>query len=121
MNELFLPAFDPSFPERPLLRKHPEMIVSDSTLNLPPYDFSNPVDIAQIAAIDPLFGEIVDTLAFRRLKAIRFLGGIDYLFVRSPNGMPGNIRYTRYQHSLGVARLAILYSRQRSLQFAEHR
>jgi len=48
--------------------------------------------------------------AFRRLENIRFLGGIDYLLVRAPNGASGNTRYTRYQHSVGVARLALLYS-----------
>lgn len=59
----------------------------------------------------PLFSALVGTVAFRRLNEIRFLGGIDYLIVRSPNGAPNNVRYTRYQHSLGVARLALMYGR----------
>jgi hypothetical protein len=45
---------------------------------------------------------------------IRFLGGIDYLVVRSPNG--SKVRYTRYQHSLGVARLALLYANAKRLK-----
>jgi HD superfamily phosphohydrolase len=70
---------------------------------------------------DPLFAELVATPAFQRLKSIRFLGGIDYLLVRAPNGAKGNIRYTRYQHSLGVARLALLYCEERGLSFSERR
>ena len=31
------------------------------------------------------------------------------MLVRAPNGVTGNTRYTRYQHSVGVARLALLY------------
>ena len=66
------------------------------------YDFSAPVDLTKAVTEDPLFLQIASTAAFRRLREIRFLGGIDYLVVRSPNGQPGNVRYTRFQHSLGV-------------------
>jgi uncharacterized protein len=59
---------------------------------------------------EPLFLELIRTEAFQRLGSVRFLGGIDYLLVRNPNGAPGNTRYTRLQHSLGVARLALEYS-----------
>src|SRR5208337_2078246 len=97
------------------------MIVAPLTRNLPPYNFSDPIDLPRMAGGDPLFVELVETPAFRRLKSIRFLGGIDYLLVRSPNGATRNIRYTRYQHSLGVARLALLYSEQRDLSIAERR
>jgi HD superfamily phosphohydrolase len=65
----------------------------------------------QLFLEDPLFSALVGSAAFRRLNEIRFLGGIDYLIVRSPNGAPNNVRYTRYQHSLGVARLALVYGR----------
>lgn len=41
--------------------------------------------------------------------------------MRAPNGAKGNIRYTRYQHSLGVARLALLYSDQKGLSVVERR
>lgn len=75
------------------------------------FDFSAPVDVARFMHEDALFVEIIQTGAFQRLNEVRFLGGIDYLIVRSPNGVPGNIRYTRWQHSLGVARLALMYSR----------
>ena len=74
------------------------------------YDFSAPVDLNKFVLEDPLFLQLVATTAFRRLNEIRFLGGIDYLIVRSPNGYANNIRYTRFQHSLGVARLALMYS-----------
>jgi len=73
------------------------------------YDFSEPKDVRVLAGGDPLLVELVATRAFQRLKSIRFLGGIDYLLVRAPNGAKGNIRYTRFQHSLGVARLALQY------------
>ena len=70
---------------------------------------------------DQLFAELVSTSAFQRLKSIRFLGGIDYCLIRSPNGIKGNIRYTRYQHSLGVVRLAVGYSEMQALSFSDHR
>lgn len=79
------------------------------------YDFRDPIDLAAIAAKEPLFAAVAETAAFQRLMDIRFLGGIDYLLVRTPNGTPGHRRYTRYQHSLGVAYLAYVYSVERGL------
>lgn len=70
---------------------------------------------------DPLFRKVVGTAAFQRLAEIRFLGGIDYLIVRSPNGAPNNVRYTRLQHSLGVARLALMYGRACQLSMKSRR
>lgn len=75
------------------------------------YDFSNPMDLKSWGVEDPFLLEIVSTPAFQRLRSIRFLGGIDYVLVQNPNGVWGNTRYTRYQHSLGVARLSLMYSR----------
>lgn len=75
----------------------------------PPYKFSAPVDLRTFAD-EPLFHDLIRTEAFQRLGSVRFLGGIDYLLVRNPNGTQGNTRYTRLQHSLGVARLALEYS-----------
>ena len=80
------------------------MIAHMPDRNRPAYDFSDPVDLKRMAGGDPLFAELVATPAFQRLKSICFLGGIDYLLVPAPNGAKGNIRYTRHQHSLGVAR-----------------
>ncbi len=85
------------------------------------YDFSAPVDLKKFVLEDPLFLELVGTSAFRRLSEIRFLGGIDYLIVRSPNGYANNIRYTRFQHSLGVARLALMYSHACELSVTDRR
>lgn len=83
---------------------------SDFILGNPPlYKFSAPVELGTFVE-EPLFLELIRTEAFQRLGAVRFLGGIDYLLVRNPNGAPGNTRYTRLQHSLGVARLALKYS-----------
>ena len=81
----------------------------DADISIGDYDFRSPADIRKIAGNDPLLPSLLDTLAFRRLKDIRFLGGIDYCFVPQPNGQPQAIRYTRQQHSLGVLRLAHLY------------
>ncbi|MFO1184442.1 MAG: HD domain-containing protein [Bauldia sp.] len=69
---------------------------------------------------EELISELVATRAFQRLKRIRFLGAIDYL-VRAPNGVRGNIRHTRYEHSLGVARLAQIYSDTRILSNKDRR
>lgn len=87
---------------------------------LQPYDYMQPVAKSN-ASDDPLFHELVATAAFSRLADIRFLGGIDYFLVRYPNGAPGNRRYTRMQHSLGVARLAKLYAEVKGLSQKEGR
>lgn len=75
-----------------------------------PYNYSHPLGLDSFAASASLYDDLVNTRAFRRLDSIRFLGGIDYVLVRSPNGSPGNVRFTRLQHSLGVARLALQYA-----------
>jgi hypothetical protein len=72
------------------------------------FDYSRPVDLS--GEVEPLFRALVNTFAFRRLADVRFLGGIDYFLVPTPNGARTNTRYTRYQHSLGVARLALYYA-----------
>lgn len=87
----------------------------------PVYSFLDPMDLSTAVGGDPLFLELIATKAFQRLKSISFLGGIDYLLVRSPNGVWGNVRYTRHQHSLGVARLALLYCDAMALPFTDRR
>jgi HD superfamily phosphohydrolase len=74
-----------------------------------------------VAFDDRMFHDLIETPAFQRLRFIRFLGGIDYLLIRFPNGANGNTRHTRYQHSLGVARLALLYCDLRELPSSERR
>lgn len=78
-------------------------------------DFREPSDIRVYLDDDPLLHNLVATSAFQRLKEIRFLGAIDYRRVPRPNGKPRSIRYTRYQHSLGVMRLARSYCTRRKL------
>jgi HD superfamily phosphohydrolase len=97
------------------------MISDETAQNRSRYNFSEPMDLRAFADHDRLLLELVETPAFQRLKLIRFLGAIDYLLVPAPNGVKGNIRHTRYQHSLGVARLALLYSVERALSFANGR
>ena len=92
-----------------------------ATRSRPVYNFLEPVDLSDAAGGDPFFLELAATKAFQRLKSIRFLGGIDYLLVRSPNGARGNVRYTRYQHSLGVASLALFYCNALALPFTDRR
>lgn len=53
---------------------------------------------------EPEFRDVIDTDAFRRLKSIHFLGGIDYLMTGSQKGVEA--RNTRFDHSLAVATLA---------------
>ena len=73
-------------------------------------------DIPNTAGNDPLLLELIDTPAFQRLKEIRFLGAIDYCRIPRPNGSPGTIRYTRYEHSIGVMQLARLYCVRRGIR-----
>jgi len=60
-----------------------------------------------------IFQQVINSRAFQRLKKIHFLGSIDYVI--DPEGPKPNKRHTRYQHSLGVAKLALQFSRQRQL------
>ena len=97
------------------------MTAAKATPNHSFFDFTNPVEVPKLTGDDALLSELVATRAFQRLKSIRFLGGIDYILVRAPNGASGNIRYTRYQHSLGVARLALTYCNRRALPISDRR
>jgi hypothetical protein len=66
--------------------------------------------ISQIR-VNPLAKALISSKTFRRLEDIRFLGGIDYLLVKRPNGSVTNRRYTRYEHSVGVGLLSLQYCR----------
>lgn len=85
------------------------------------HDFRGPTDLPAATGNDPLLMELVETPAFQRLKEIRFLGAIDYRRIPRPNGRPRATRYSRYQHSLGVMELALLYCRKRRVSFPERR
>ena len=85
------------------------------------HDFRGPTNLPAATGNDPLLMELVDTPAFQRLKEIRFLGAIDYCRIPRPNGRPRATRYSRYQHSLGVMELALLYCRKRRASFPERR
>ena len=78
-------------------------------------------DIPDTAGNDPLLLELIDTPAFQRLKEIRFLGAIDYCRIPRPNGNPGRIRHTRYEHSIGVMQLARLYCIRRDIRPPDRR
>ena len=87
----------------------------------PTHSFREPADITTATGNDTFLMELVATVAFQRLKEIRFLGAIDYCLVRSPNGKPGATRYTRYEHSLGVMQLARLYCAIQGINSANRR
>lgn len=65
-------------------------------------------EVSEIFA-DPCYRSVIRSKAFQRLKDIHFLGSIDYTI--DPDGPKPNKRHTRYQHSLGVARLALAYAK----------
>ena len=92
-------------------------------ISTPPviHGFREPTDLLAATDKDPLLMELIDTQAFQRLKDIRFLGAIDYRLIRRPNGSPSAIRYSRYEHSLGVMQLSLLYCRKRRVPFPERR
>lgn len=60
-----------------------------------------------------IYQDVIATRAFQRLKNIHFLGSLDYVI--DPNGPKPSKRHTRYQHSLGVARLALQFARDKLL------
>ena len=69
---------------------------------------------------DPFLAEIAHSGPLQRLKRIGFLGAIDY--VRSSNGYQSHRRrHNRYDHSVGVAELALLYADIRGLSRSESR
>jgi uncharacterized protein len=61
----------------------------------------------------PVYRDVISSAAFQRLKRIHFLGSLDY--VVDPDGPKPSKRHTRYQHSLGVARLALQFARDKAL------
>jgi hypothetical protein len=73
------------------------------------YDFAEPYAGSDNTAEAELIEALIQTKAFRRLEDIRFLGALDYFLVSQPNGKVTSRRYTRHQHSLGVAALAKEY------------
>jgi len=85
------------------------------------YNYKEPVDLACIGKRDPLFVDLVLTKAFSRLQGVCFLGGIDYTFVPNPNGRQHHARYNRFQHSLGVAKLALVYADKKELNECDRR
>ncbi|WP_298290579.1 HD domain-containing protein [Novosphingobium sp.] len=63
---------------------------------------------------DPFLAELAHTRPLQRLKNIGFLGALDY--IRLSNGSDFHRRrHNRYDHSLGVAELALLYADIRGL------
>ena len=81
------------------------------------YSYSIPLD--PNTSSGDVSSNVLNSCAFRRLMNIRFLGGIDYVLVRSPNGSERGTRYTRYQHSLGVGRLSLQYAKRVALSEAD--
>lgn len=69
---------------------------------------------------DPFLAELAHSRPLQRLKNIGFLGALDY--IRQSNGSNFHQRrHNRYDHSLGVAELALLYADIRGLGRYESR
>lgn len=69
---------------------------------------------------DPFLAMIAGSAVMGRLRDIGFLGAIDYLQV-SEEECKIRSYYNRYEHSIGVARLALLYAEIRELPEKESR
>jgi hypothetical protein len=80
-----------------------------SATNNGEYDYTTPYRGNSDSIEADLIKSLAATHAFKRLSDVRFLGALDYLLVAHPNGNTSNKRYTRLQHSLGVAALAKSY------------
>ena len=78
------------------------------------YDYAHPDPYPDESLEFQLVNALSQTAAFKRLADIRFLGALDYCLVSQPNGNQGHSRFTRAQHSVGVATLSIAYLRLRS-------
>jgi uncharacterized protein len=77
------------------------------------YDYAHPNSHPDQSPEYQLVNALAQTTAFKRLADIRFLGALDYCLVSQPNGNQGHSRFTRAQHSIGVATLSIAYLRLR--------
>lgn len=71
-----------------------------------PSSFGRPVDTRSLFK-DPLLRELIGSRPVQRLRRIGFLGAIDRIQSRN--------RHNRHDHSVGVARLALLYAKNRNL------
>jgi uncharacterized protein len=60
-----------------------------------------------------LYREIIEDMAFQRLNHISFLGAIDFVFP-SRRGFQKS-KNTRFQHTLGVAKLALSFAKRAGL------
>lgn len=69
---------------------------------------------------DPFVAELCQTRPMRRLQRIGFLGAIDYV-KRGSGRSPHRRRHNRYEHSLGVAKLAEKYAENRALNRNDRR
>ncbi len=85
------------------------------------YNFSSPQFDETLRDESDLIRSIASTPAFKRLSEVRFLGALDYALVKQPNGSPRGSRYTRAQHSLGVAALAQVFLRSEEFSPTERR
>ena len=60
-----------------------------------------------------IYLDVIESKAFQRLKDIMFLGSIDYVLdIKNNKSIK---RHNRFQHSLGVARLALQFSEEKKL------
>lgn len=80
------------------------------------HGFRELADTPLVPDNEPLLYDLIGTPAFQRLKGIHFLGAIDYRLIPNPNGKQGATRYSRYEHSVGVMRLAHLYATSTEIQ-----
>jgi hypothetical protein len=74
----------------------------------PEYTYHYDPESAGALFDSPVAEALIQSKAFQRLAHVAFLGAIDYLF--HPNGQRANIRHSRFDHSIGVARLAEEYA-----------
>lgn len=78
------------------------------------------LDAEEKVFADPFLAELAHTRPLQRLKSIGFLGALDY--IRQSNGTDFHRRrHNRYDHSLGVAELALLFADIRGLGRYESR
>jgi len=84
--------------------------MTDSTLSKSPFKLSFS-EIKSIFKRD-IYIDIISSSPFIRLKNIHFLGAID--FVIGNNETRKERQNTRYQHSLGVARLALIFAEKKN-------
>ncbi|MBE1723691.1 HD domain-containing protein [Bombella apis] len=98
--------------------------INEKFHSLEKYDYNKPLNEGHYKSdqcINEFLYKIIGTSTFNRLNDIRFLGGIDLFYRKNQKNSLNKNKCTRFQHSLGVARLAMFYAYKKELDIKQRK